>query len=112
MQERQLASGEISQKRNLSMWKGFFFALGLVIHLLNIFHLKVVLSPVDCNWCRDGVKCLDEYTIVECYNWEDPIWAKMAVIALLDFILFAGTWPMFLAWALYTSWKVMKLPKT
>merc|ERR1719428_427687 len=51
-QRKKLERGEISEVKHLSMWKGFFFTLGLVIHILNIFHLKVVLSPVDCNWCR------------------------------------------------------------
>eukprot|EP00746_Dinoflagellata_sp_MGD_P056272 gnl/MRDRNA2_/MRDRNA2_243927_c0_seq1.p1 gnl/MRDRNA2_/MRDRNA2_243927_c0~~gnl/MRDRNA2_/MRDRNA2_243927_c0_seq1.p1 ORF type:complete len:483 (+),score=90.14 gnl/MRDRNA2_/MRDRNA2_243927_c0_seq1:43-1449(+) len=92
--------------KQMSMWRGFLFTLALLIHVLNIFHLKVVLSTVDCNYCRKGVKCLDEFTLVECFNWDDPTWAKMAVISMLDFILFAGTWPMFLFWSIWQCWKI------
>ena len=31
-------------------------------HMFVVWHIKVVLSPVDCNYCRQGVLCLDEFT--------------------------------------------------
>jgi hypothetical protein len=99
-------TGEGGTPKQLSMWRGFLFTLALLIHTLNIFHLKVVLSTVDCNYCRKGVKCLDEFTLVECFNFEDSTWMKMAIISLVDFILFAGTWPIFLFWSIYQCWKI------
>jgi hypothetical protein len=101
------AGGEL-KSAHFSIWRGFMFTLAVLIHVLNIFHLKVVLSTVDCNYCRKGVKCLDEFTLVECFTFEDSTWVSMMVISLIDFCLFAGSWPFFLGWVLWRSWKMSK----
>ena len=54
------------------------FTLACCVHMFVVWHIKVVLSPVDCNYCRKGVLCLDEFTLVECWT-DDPTWIKMMV---------------------------------
>lgn len=87
-----------------TVWQVFRFSLALVIHVILIWHLKVALSPVDCNWCREGVTCLDEYTLVECWS-DDPTWIKMMIISVCDFIFVSGFFPIFLTCTLIRGWR-------
>eukprot|EP00929_Paragymnodinium_shiwhaense_P067288 TRINITY_DN33882_c0_g2_i2.p1 TRINITY_DN33882_c0_g2~~TRINITY_DN33882_c0_g2_i2.p1 ORF type:complete len:2643 (-),score=477.19 TRINITY_DN33882_c0_g2_i2:80-7504(-) len=90
------------------LWNAFGFTLALAIHVSLIWHLKVTLSPVDCNWCREGVTCLDEYTLVECWS-DDPTWTKMIVISVVDFVFISGAFPIFLSCAIWHCWRTREV---
>jgi len=94
-----------------SIWGVLRFTLALIIHVILIWHLKVVLSPVDCNWCREGVTCLDEYTLVECWG-DNPTWIRMMIISSIDLVFISGFFPIFLMCNIFWSWqKDKKLSK-
>jgi hypothetical protein len=91
-------------KRGKSVWSAFWFTMAVAIHVFLVIHVKVVLSPVDCNWCRKGVMCLDEYTLVECWT-DDPTWQTMMIMSTIDFVFVSGAFPIFLAYAIRVAWR-------
>lgn len=82
----------------------FLFVLAMCIHVMLIWHLKVVLSPVDCDWCREGVMCLDEYTLVECWSG-DKTWTTMMIMSSIDFCFLSGAFPLFLTVRIWLAWR-------
>ena len=79
---RRVKKTEARERGGKTVWSAFWFTIAVAVHVFLVIHVKVVLSPVDCNWCRKGVMCLDENTLVECWT-DDPTWQKMMVMATL-----------------------------